>query len=137
MNLYDERLSAIIALSGTTFTWLFGGWDIALQVLISFMAMDYITGLLRGFITNKWSSDKGFKGIARKSVILIILMLSVMLDRLINNGQWIFRTLICYFYIANEGLSILENVVAIGLPIPPRIKEALEQLKEGNKKSRI
>jgi len=57
-----------------------------------------------------------------------------MLDRLINTGSWVFRTLVCYFYIANEGISILENCAQLGLPIPDKLKEALVQLKEGNKK---
>lgn len=135
MNLYDEKVSGLVAVIGTLFTWLFGGWDLALGVLIVFMVIDYLTGLLRGYITQKLSSDVGLRGIARKSVILIVLIVAVLLDRLINGGQWIFRTLIAYFYIANEGISILENCAAIGLPIPTKIREALEQLKDGNKKS--
>lgn len=137
MNIYDERLSSLVAILGTVFTWLFGGWDIALLVLIVFMIMDYITGLARGAINRKLSSDVGFRGIAKKSVILVVLIVAVLLDRLINDGQWIFRTLICYFYIANEGISILENCAALGLPIPERLSEVLEQLKEGKKKSNI
>ena len=137
MNIYNERLSGLVAITGTVFTWLFGGWDIAISVLVVFMIIDYLTGLLRGYITQKLSSDVGLKGIARKSVILIVLIVAVLLDRLINDSVWIFRTLICYFYIANEGISILENCTALGLPVPVRLKEALEQLKEGNKKSNI
>lgn len=135
MNIYDERLSGITAIVGTLLTWLFGGWDLALSVLVAFMLIDYLTGLLRGYITDKLSSNIGFKGIAKKSVILIVLIVAVLLDRLINGSTWIFRTLICYFYIANEGISILENCTALGLPVPSRLGEALEQLKEGNKKS--
>lgn len=137
MNIYDERLSGLVAIIGTVFTWLFGGWDIVIKVLVVFMIIDYLSGLLRGYITQKLSSDIGLKGIARKSVILIVLIVAVLLDRLINDSTWIFRTLICYFYIANEGISILENCTALGLPIPVRLAEALEQLKEGNKKSNI
>lgn len=137
MNLYDEKTSAIIAIIGMAFTWLFGDWDMALKVLIVFMIIDYITGLLRGYITQKLSSDVGLKGIARKSVILIVLIVAVLLDRLINNSTWIFRTLICYFYIGNEGISILENCATLGLPIPYRLEEALDQLKEGRKKSNL
>lgn len=58
---------------------------------------------------------------------------AALLDRLINNGDWIFKTLVCYFYIANEALSITENCAAIGLPIPNKIKEALEQLGKESK----
>lgn len=137
MNIYDERLSGLTAIVGTLLTWLFGGWDLALSVLVAFMLIDYSTGLLRGYVTDKLSSNTGFKGIAKKSVILIVLIVAVLLDRLINDSTWIFRTLICYFYIANEGISILENCTALGLPVPNRLAEALEQLKEGQKKSNI
>ncbi len=135
MNLYNEKISSIVAMIGTLFTWLFGGWDLSLTILIVFMTIDYITGILRGFVTKKLSSNVGLIGIARKSVILIVLIVAALLDRLINDNQFIFRTLVCYFYIANEGLSILENCSAIGIPMHPKIKEALEQLRDGNKKS--
>ncbi len=137
MNLYDEKVSSLVAIVGTLFTWLFGVWDTALAILITFMVLDYSTGLLRGYITKKLSSDVGLKGIARKGVILVVLIVAVLLDRLLNGNTYVFRTLVCYFYIANEGLSILENCSVIGLPIPTKIQEALDQLKEGNKKSKI
>ncbi|MEG2787333.1 MAG: phage holin family protein [Romboutsia sp.] len=137
MNIYNERLSSLIAITGTFLTWLFGGWDIVLSVLVTFMIIDYLTGLIRGYVTAKLSSSTGFKGIAKKAVIIIVLIVAVLLDRLMNDGTWIFRTLICYFYIANEGISILENCTALGLPVPSRLAEALEQLKEGQKKSNI
>lgn len=125
----------IVAAIGTGITWLFGAWDTALIVLVSFMALDYLTGVLRAWINKEVSSDIGLKGIARKTVIFIVLIVAVLLDRLLNTGTWVFRTLICYFYIANESISLLENCSSIGLPIPEQLKEALIQLKEGNKKS--
>lgn len=137
MNLYDERFNLLIAGLGTFLTWLFGAWDIALMVLVCFMVLDYITGLIKGYLTKKLSSNTGLHGIARKSVILIVLIMSVMLDRILNSGTWVFRTLVCYFYIANEGLSILENCSVIGLPIPNKIQEALEQLKNRENESEI
>lgn len=135
MNLYDERFNLLIAGLGTFLTWLLGAWDIALMVLVCFMVLDYLTGLIKAYLTKKLSSNVGLHGIARKSVILIVLIMSVMLDRILNSGTWVFRTLVCYFYIANEGLSILENCSVIGLPIPNKIQEALEQLK--NKESEV
>lgn len=124
----------IIASVGTGFTWLFGAWDLALEVLVLFMILDYTTGLLRGYVNKELSSDIGLKGIARKAVIFIVLIVAVALDRLLNTGNWLFRTLVCYFYIANEGLSLLENCGSLGLPIPAKILEALAQLKDGEKK---
>ena len=124
----------IVAAIGTGLTWLFGSWDTALVVLIAFMVLDYITGLLRAWINKEVSSDVGLKGIARKTVIFIVLIVAVLLDRLLNTGTWVFRTLICYFYIANEGISLLENCAGLGLPIPERLKDSLAQLKDGEKK---
>ena len=123
-----------VAFTGTMLTWLFGTWDTALMVLIVFMVLDYTTGLLRAYINKEISSDVGLKGIARKAVIFIVLIVAVLLDRLLNTGSWVFRTLACYFYIANEGISLLENCAGLGLPIPEKLKDALAQLKEGEKK---
>lgn len=124
----------LVATIGTCFTWLMGAWDTALGVLILFMVLDYITGVARGYINKELSSDKGLIGIARKALIFIVLIVAVALDRLLGTGNWLFRTLTCYFYIANEGLSLLENCGSLGLPIPQKVKEALAQLKDGEKK---
>lgn len=127
-------IKGVVVSVGTGLTWFLGTWDIALQVLVCFMVLDYITGLLRAYINKEVSSDVGLKGIARKAVIFVVLIIAVLLDRLLNTGNWVFRTLICYFYIANEGISLLENCAGLGLPIPEKLKEALAQLKEGEKK---
>ena len=127
-------LKGVVAIVGTALTWLFGAWDTTLMVLVCFMALDYCTGVIRAFINKEVSSDVGLKGIARKAVIFIVLIVAVLLDRLLNTGTWAFRTLICYFYIANESISVLENCSSIGLPIPEQLKEALVQLKNGEKK---
>ena len=124
----------VVVSVGTGLTWFLGTWDIALQVLVCFMFLDYITGVLRAYVNKEVSSDVGLKGIARKAVIFVVLIVAVLLDRLLNTGNWVFRTLICYFYITNEGISLLENCAGLGLPIPDKLKEALSQLKEGEKK---
>jgi len=134
MDNRSEYFKTGIAVIGTIFTWLFGAWDTPLGILILFMALDYATGLLRGYINKELSSDVGLKGIARKAVILIVLIVAVALDRLLNMGNWLFRSLICYFYIANEGLSLLENCASLGVPIPKNMLDALAQLKDGEKK---
>lgn len=124
----------VVVSVGTGLTWFLGTWDIALQVLVCFMVLDYITGVLRAYVNKEVSSAIGLKGIARKAVIFVVLIVAVLLDRLLNTGNWVFRTLICYFYIANESISLLENCSALGLPIPEQLKDALAQLKEGKKK---
>lgn len=123
-----------VAAIGTWLTWLFGTWDTAIGILVLFIVLDYFTGVVRGFVNKELSSDVGLRGIARKAVIFIVLIIAVALDRLMNTGSWVFHTLVCYFYIANEGLSLVENCGALGLPIPPKIKDALSQLKDGEKK---
>lgn len=134
MDKIIEYLKFFIMTIGTGLTWLFGAWDKAIVILIAFMVADYITGIMRGWYTKELSSDVGLKGIARKFLILLIVMVAVLLDRLLNTGTWVFRTLACYFYVANEGLSILENAVALKVPVPDKIKDALIQLKQGEKK---
>ncbi|EDT14082.1 phage holin family protein [Clostridium perfringens] len=128
-NIFDYFKMGIVA-TGTLFTWLLGAWDTPLVILIVLMALDYITGITKGYVNKDLSSNIGLKGIARKGVIFTILIVAVMLDRLLNTGNWIFRTLVCYFYIANEGISIIENASELGVPVPTKLKNALIQLRE-------
>ncbi|MDU1476696.1 MAG: phage holin family protein [Clostridium perfringens] len=128
-NIFDYLKIGIVA-TGTLFTWLLGAWDTPLVILIVLMALDYITGITKGYVNKDLSSNIGLKGIARKGVVFTILIVAVMLDRLLNTGNWIFRTLVCYFYIANEGISIIENASELGVPVPSKLKNALIQLKE-------
>lgn len=121
--------NALVALVGTVFTWLFGGWDIALGILVTFIVIDYLTGLIVAFINKQVDSRIGFKGIVKKSLILFVLIIAVLLDRLIGN-QWTFRTIVCYFFIGNEGLSILENIGKCGVPLPKTLTDILRQLKD-------
>lgn len=94
-------------------------------------------GLMCGYKGKELNSKIGFNGLKRKFTILIILILAVLLDRLIGQ-EWIFRTLVIYFYVAMEGISILENAVKLDVPIPGNLKEALIQLREkGQKKGMI
>lgn len=128
MKIFDS----VVAIIATFFTYLFGGWDVALSILITFMILDYITGVIWAYIQKNLNSEVGFKGLVKKCTILIVLIVGSMLDRLLNSGEWVFRTLVCYFYIANEGISLLENISKLGVPIPAKIQDALEQLnKEG------
>ncbi|MFC0906368.1 holin family protein [Clostridium sp. MT-14] len=122
--------NTMVAGVGSMLTYFFGGWDTCLRVLVGFMFVDYGTGLLNAWIGNKVNSKIGYKGIAKKASILAVLIVAVLLDRLLNNGTWVFRTLVCYFYIANEGISILENCGKCGLPLPQKLVKALEQLKK-------
>ena len=124
-----EIFNSIIAVAGMWLTYVFGGWDTPLKVLVAFIVLDYITGLTSAAIQCKLNSKIGYRGIAKKGSILAILIVAVLLDRLLNNGAWVFRTLVCYFYVANEGISILENAGKCGVPLPTKLLQTLEQLK--------
>ena len=131
MKIFDS----IVAIMATFFTYLFGGWDVALSILITFMILDYITGVIWAYIQKNLNSEVGFKGLVKKCTILIVLIVGSMLDRLLNSGEWVFRTLVAYFYIANEGISLLENISNLGVPIPAKIKDALEQLNKEDERA--
>ena len=101
------------------------------------MVLDYVTGVLYAFNSNQLNSEVGFKGLVKKLMILVVLIIGVMLDRILGTGNCVFRTLVCYFYIANEGISLLENVANIGIPIPNKIRNALEQLNKDDDKESV
>lgn len=124
-----DTVNAVVAVSGTAITFLFGGWDIALNTLVVLMATDYLTGLAKGYINKDLSSATSLKGLFKKIFILFILIVAVALDRMVGSDEGVFRTLVCFFYISNEALSIIENAAELGVPVPAQIKNALEQLK--------
>lgn len=117
---------------GTVILWMFGGIDIAMQCLLIAIAIDYVSGLIKAFNTKTLDSKIGFKGILKKIGILCIVALAVVVDRITGDAGAI-RTLVIYYFVANEGLSVLENLSIAGLPIPASIKKALQALKKESK----
>lgn len=115
----------------TALVYFLGGWDIALQILLTVIIIDYISGVCRAIYNKKLNSKVGLKGIVKKVGYLLIVMLAVILDRIMGNTGAI-RTLVIYFFVANEGISILENWGDMGLPLPQKIFDVLEQLKSDN-----
>lgn len=123
-------LNSIVSIVATTFVWVVGGIDVALQCLLVAIVLDYISGLIKAYNTKSLSSSIGFRGILKKVGVLVIVMLAVLVDRVtVNNGS--IRTLVIYYFVANEGLSILENLAVAGLPIPKALKNALKVIKKG------
>lgn len=115
---------------GGFFGWFVGGLDGVLYALIVFVAVDYATGLMAAGLEKKLSSSVGFRGIFKKVVIFCLVAVGHMVDaHVIGNGS-VLRTAVIFFYLSNEGISILENAGRIGLPIPEKLKNVLEQLKE-------
>ena len=109
--------------------WYLGGMDGFLYTLIAFVAVDYITGVLRAIVEKRLSSRIGAKGIAKKVVLFLVVGIGHLIDTYLLGGQGApLRTAVIFFYIANEGVSLLENAAAIGLPVPERLKDVLAQL---------
>lgn len=105
-----------------------GGCDGLLYALIAFVAADYITGVMCAIAEKKLSSEVGFKGICRKVLIFLLVGIANILDvQVIQTGS-VLRTAIIFFYISNEGVSLLENAAHLGLPVPEKIKVVLKQL---------
>lgn len=105
-----------------------GGWDGMLYALLAFVAVDYITGVMCAVVDKKLSSAVGFKGICRKVLIILLVGIANILDvQVIGTGS-VLRTAVIFFYISNEGISIVENAAHLGLPVPEKVRVVLEQL---------
>ena len=128
-----EYLELILSTIGASFGYFFGGFDGFIHALLAFVILDYITGILAAGVQKKLSSSVGFKGIARKITIFIIVGVAHVVDREALGGTALLRDAVLFFYIANEGLSILENAIEIGIPIPEIIKEKLALFHEKGK----
>lgn len=113
----------------TTIIYLLGGMDIALKSLIIIMMIDYITGIASAIYNKKLSSKIGFKGIIKKFSYLCIVALSVVIDNLIGQNG-VIRTLVIYFFVANDGLSIIENMAEMDIKLPKKLIDSLEQIKK-------
>lgn len=108
-----------------------GDWDVALQLLLTVILLDYMTGICKAIYSKKLDSSVGVKGIVKKVGYLIVVAMSQGLDQ-INGNMGAIRTLIIYFFVANESLSILENWGYMGLPLPKKIFNVFKQLKSEN-----
>ena len=110
--------------------WFLGGVDGFLYVLIAFVVIDYITGVLCAISDKTLSSEVGFKGVCRKVLIFALVGIGNIVDIYVLEGTGVLRTTVIFFYLSNEGVSLLENAAHLGLPIPEKLKEVLEQLHE-------
>jgi toxin secretion/phage lysis holin len=128
MDKWEVIYKSVIALTGAVVGYLFGDGGIVLQVLLVFMAFDYLTGFLASGVEGKLSSKVGFKGIAKKLMILCLVAVGHQIDKTVGQGD-ITQNMVTFFYLGNELLSILENVGRSGLPIPDALKQAVDVLK--------
>ena len=141
-RMWDKIIKGMAACVGAV-AGLLGGWDALLQVLISLMAADYLSGVIVAAMGKSTktecgglSSKVGAAGLARKGLMLLVVLVGAMLDRAMGTGSAMCRDAACWFYIANEGISILENVGLAGAPYPAKLKELLGQkMNEGGEEN--
>lgn len=114
--------------------WFLGGFDGFLYALIAFAVIDYITGVMCAISDKKLSSEVGFKGICRKVLIFVLVGIGNLVDMYVLGEAGVLRTAVIFFYLSNEGVSLLENSAHLGLPIPQKLKSVLEQLHNRNEK---
>lgn len=126
----EATIGGYIAAAGVFISGLLGGWDQALAGLLALMVIDYVTGFLGAIKNKKVNSDVMYWGGIRKMVVLVVVGLGVMIDDWIQPGAPIFRTAAIYFYAGREGLSVIENLGTIGVPLPRAIHDFLTQLNE-------
>lgn len=130
MKDFTNMMQYIFAAMGGALGAVLGGWDGFLYALIVFVAVDYVTGVMVGILNKELSSQIGFQGIFKKLVIFALVAVAHIIDNhVIHNGS-VLRTAVIFFYLSNEGISIIENAAQIGLPVPKKLKDVLEQLKE-------
>lgn len=136
-----DRIVKLVCLAAGAVAGLYGEWTTALTILVTMMCIDYVTGVLVA-ISGKspktegggLSSKVGFVGLARKGFLMLIVLVATMLDKAIGNSSMVFQTATVFYYIANEGLSILENADLMGVPFPAFVRERLEEMRERKEK---
>lgn len=134
MKEFWNTIQLIFAGVGGWLGYFLGGCDGLLYALIAFVVIDYITGVMCAISNHTLSSEVGFKGICRKVLIFLLVGIANILDiHVIGSGSAL-RTAVIFFYISNEGVSLLENAAHLGLPIPEKIKVVLEQLHDRSAK---
>lgn len=128
MKEFWNTIQLVFAAVGGWLGYFLGGCDGLLIALVIFVTCDYLTGIMCAITDKKLSSEVGFKGICRKVLIFLLVGIAHILDvQVIGTGS-VLRTAVIFFYLSNEGVSIIENVAHLGLPIPEKLKAVLEQL---------
>ena len=130
MNKLQIAIDSIAGAIGALLGFLFGEITGLFLALLAFMALDYITGIIVAVINRMLSSKTGFKGLAKKLLILVFVALGHIIDTYILGGTPAAMSAVMLFYTANEGISIIENAAALGLPVPRKLREIMEQIKD-------
>lgn len=130
MEFSGLRIHHISFVVGGMGGFLFGRWDLPLKILLTAIVLDYVSGMLKAFYLGEVSSRKGYKGLIKKVGILFTIVVANLTDLIL--GLTIFRSAICMFFCMNELISVLENIAALGIPIPDILKDRLIQTKDSN-----
>lgn len=128
MKTIAQSLPTVAAVGGSLLGFLLGGFDGYLYSLLGFVVIDYLTGLALAAARRQVSSQIGFTGILKKMLIFVIVAMGHLLDQNLLGGSATLRTAMIFFYLANEAISITENLGALGFPLPPKLKQVLTQL---------
>ncbi len=128
MREFWNTIQLIFTAIGGWLGWFLGGCDGLLYALIAFVVIDYITGVMCAIVDKKLSSAVGFKGICKKVLIFALVGGGHILDAFVIGSGSVLRTAIIFFYLSNEGVSLVENCAHLGLPVPQKLKDVLEQL---------
>lgn len=128
MKEFWTTIQVVFAGIGGWLGWFLGGCDGLLYALLAFVVIDYITGIMCAVVDKKLSSEVGFKGIFKKVLIFALVGIGHILDTRVIGSGLVMRTAVIFFYLSNEGVSLLENAAYLGLPIPQKLKSVLEQL---------
>lgn len=134
MERFTDWLKAAAAALGGAAAYLWGPWDALIIALVIFVVLDYITGIAKAAVHRELSSKAGFHGLLKKVAIFVLVAIGTVMDSVIPAANHAIRSAVIMFYIANEGLSILENAGEIGLPMPEALKAALKKLSEPGEK---
>ena len=134
LEIFGIRMHYIAAIVGGVIGFLFGAWDLPLQILLTAIVLDYVSGMLKAFYLGEVSSRAGYKGLIKKVGILFTIVVANLTDLIL--GLHIFRSAICMFFCMNELISVLENISALGIPIPDILKDKLIQTKGDSENSK-
>ena len=134
IDLVWAKIQGAITVIGGWLGYFLGGMDGLMIALVVFVILDYVTGIMCAINDRKLSSAVGFKGICRKVLIFVLVGIGNLVDMYVLGQEGVLRTAVIFFYLSNEGISFLENAGHLGLPIPEKLKDVLEQLhdKGGN-----
>ena len=128
MKEFWNSVQVVFAATGGWLGWFLGGCDGLLYALLAFVVIDYITGMMCALVDRSLSSEVGFKGIFKKVLIFLLVGIGHIMDTHIIGTGSVPRTAVIFFYLSNEGVSLLENAAPLGLPVPEKLKAVLEQL---------